>query len=120
MALVREHYGARAPVVFGWVFASHQVGAAVMALVAGIIRDRLHTYDAAWSSRCAVPRRGCALARGRPGAHQPQGGSARVVPPITGAKHARQREGRSSATVSSAVQNGQTTVTNMVTSSSRR
>ena len=27
---------------------SHQVGAAVMALVAGIIRDRLHTYDAAW------------------------------------------------------------------------
>ena len=48
MALVREHYGARAPVVFGWVFASHQVGAAVMALVAGIIRDRLHTYDAAW------------------------------------------------------------------------
>ena len=48
MALVREHYGVRAPVVFGWVFASHQVGAAVMALVAGIIRDRLHTYDAAW------------------------------------------------------------------------
>ena len=48
MALVREHFGARAPVVFGWVFASHQVGAAAMALVAGIIRDRLHTYDAAW------------------------------------------------------------------------
>lgn len=48
MALVREHFGARAPVVFGWVFASHQVGAAAMALVAGIIRDRLHTYDLAW------------------------------------------------------------------------
>jgi MFS family permease len=48
MALVREHFGARAPVVFGWVFASHQVGAAAMALVAGVIRDRLHTYDAAW------------------------------------------------------------------------
>jgi MFS family permease len=48
MALVREHFGARAPVVFGWVFASHQVGAAAMALVAGIIRDRLHTYDGAW------------------------------------------------------------------------
>ena len=41
-------FGARAPVVFGWVFASHQVGAAAMALVAGIIRDRLHTYDGAW------------------------------------------------------------------------
>ncbi len=48
MALVREYFGARAPVVFGWVFASHQVGAAAMALVAGIIRDRLHTYDLAW------------------------------------------------------------------------
>ena len=48
MALVREHFGARAPVVFGWVFASHQVGAAAMALVAGIVRDRLHTYDLAW------------------------------------------------------------------------
>jgi predicted MFS family arabinose efflux permease len=48
MALAREHFGARAPIVFGWVFASHQVGAAAMALVAGIIRDRLHTYDAAW------------------------------------------------------------------------
>ena len=57
MALVREHFGARAPVVFGWVFASHQVGAAAMALVAGIIRDRLHTYDRPGTSvaRCALP-----------------------------------------------------------------
>ena len=48
IVLVRKYFGARTPVVFGWVFASHQVGAAAMALAAGIIRDRLHTYDAAW------------------------------------------------------------------------
>jgi MFS family permease len=48
MALCRELFGASAPVVFGWVFASHQVGAAAMALGAGIVRDELGTYDAAW------------------------------------------------------------------------
>jgi sugar phosphate permease len=48
MALARAHFGARAPVVFGWIFASHQVGAAAMALAAGILRDRLDHYDAAW------------------------------------------------------------------------
>ena len=79
MALVREHFGARAPVVFGWVFASHQVGAAAMALVAGIIRDRLHTYDAAWyvgGALCLVAGV-LSLAVGRT---QAQGRSARVVP----------------------------------------
>jgi hypothetical protein len=30
------------------VFASHQVGAAAMALGAGIVRDELGAYDAAW------------------------------------------------------------------------
>ena len=34
--------------VFGWVFASHQVGAALMALAAGIVRDELGAYDLAW------------------------------------------------------------------------
>lgn len=48
MALVRAHFGASAPVVFGWVFASHQVGAALMALGAGIVRDELGSYDVAW------------------------------------------------------------------------
>jgi predicted MFS family arabinose efflux permease len=48
MALCRELFGAAAPVVFGWVFASHQVGAAAMALGAGIVRDELGAYDAAW------------------------------------------------------------------------
>ena len=36
-----------APVVFGWVFASQQVGAALMALVAGAVRDTVGSYDLA-------------------------------------------------------------------------
>ena len=48
MALCREVFGAAAPVVFGWAFASHQVGAAIMALGAGIVRDQLGAYDLAW------------------------------------------------------------------------
>jgi MFS family permease len=48
MALCREHFGARAPVVFGWVFASHQLGAAVAAFGGGVIRDLTGSYDDAW------------------------------------------------------------------------
>jgi MFS family permease len=54
MALCRELFGASAPVVFGWVFASHQVGAAAMALGAGIVRDELGTYDMAWYAGGAI------------------------------------------------------------------
>lgn len=48
MALCRQAFGDSAPVVFGWVFASHQVGAAFAAIGAGILRDRLGNYDLAW------------------------------------------------------------------------
>jgi MFS family permease len=48
MALCRSAFGASAPIVFGWVFASHQLGAAFAALVAGLLRDALGSYDAAW------------------------------------------------------------------------
>jgi MFS family permease len=48
VALCREYYGASGPVVFGWVFASHQIGAALAATAAGVIRDRLGNYDLAW------------------------------------------------------------------------
>jgi MFS family permease len=54
MALCRELFGAAAPVVFGWVFASHQVGAAAMALGAGIVRDELGAYDVAWYAGGAI------------------------------------------------------------------
>ncbi|MGI5127133.1 MFS transporter [Pseudonocardia sp. CA-107938] len=58
MALCREAFGARAPVMFGWAFASHQVGAALMAVVAGIVRDEVGSYDLAWYVGGAV----CVLA----------------------------------------------------------
>jgi MFS family permease len=48
LALCREHFGARAPVVFGWVFASHQLGSAVAAFGGGVIRDVTGSYDLAW------------------------------------------------------------------------
>ncbi len=44
VALCRRHFGDRAPVVFGWVFASHQVGAAIAAGTAGWLRDMQGSY----------------------------------------------------------------------------
>lgn len=58
LALCREAFGAAAPVLFGWVFAGHQVGAALMALIAGVVRDELGSYDLAWYAGGAV----CVLA----------------------------------------------------------
>jgi sugar phosphate permease len=57
VALCREHFGERGPIVFGWVFASHQVGSAIAASGAGIIRDVTGSYDDAWwaaGALCAV------------------------------------------------------------------
>jgi predicted MFS family arabinose efflux permease len=48
VTLCREYFGANGPVVFGWVFASHQIGAAFAATAAGIVRDRLGNYTLAW------------------------------------------------------------------------
>jgi predicted MFS family arabinose efflux permease len=48
VALCREAFGSRAPVVFGWVFAAHQIGAAAAAFGAGWVRDRFGTYTPAW------------------------------------------------------------------------
>nr|WP_240687019.1 MFS transporter [Amycolatopsis suaedae] len=48
VALCREHFGDAGPIVFGWVFASHQVGAAFAAFGAGLTRDLLGAYDLAW------------------------------------------------------------------------
>jgi MFS family permease len=48
VALCREYFGDRGPVVFGWVFASHQIGAAIAATGAGLTRDHLGTYSPAW------------------------------------------------------------------------
>ncbi|MGI5213765.1 MFS transporter [Plantactinospora sp. CA-290183] len=54
VALCREYFGADGAVVFGWVFASHQLGAAVAATGAGLVRDRLGDYALAWYAAGAL------------------------------------------------------------------
>ncbi|GLP74105.1 MFS transporter [Mycobacterium antarcticum] len=57
IVLCRRYFGVRTPVVFGWVFASHQLGAAVAAAGAGWLRDLQGGYDLAFylaSGLCAV------------------------------------------------------------------
>jgi predicted MFS family arabinose efflux permease len=56
-ALCRGIFGDRGTIVFGWVFASHQVGAAAAAFSAGVVRDVFGTYTYAWlggAALCAV------------------------------------------------------------------
>ena len=49
VAVCRQVYGPEdGTVVFGWVFASHQVGAAIAAGLAGLARTSLGTYNLAW------------------------------------------------------------------------
>jgi MFS family permease len=48
IALCRNYFGVRTPVVFGWVFASHQLGAAVAAAGAGWLRDVQGDYNLAF------------------------------------------------------------------------
>jgi MFS family permease len=48
IVLCRNYFGARSPVVFGWVFAFHQLGAAIAAAGAGRLRDLQGNYDTAF------------------------------------------------------------------------
>ena len=49
VALCSQRFGtARGPVVYGWVFAGHQVGAAVAAWGAGYLRDTTGSYRPAF------------------------------------------------------------------------
>ncbi|MET1038531.1 MAG: MFS transporter [Aeromicrobium sp.] len=48
VALCREIFGDDGTIVFGWVFASHQIGAAAAAFAAGVIRDQTGSYSLAW------------------------------------------------------------------------
>ncbi|WP_242676799.1 MFS transporter [Rhodococcus sp. ABRD24] len=57
VALCRKHFGADGPIVFGWVLASHQIGAGLVAFLAGLVRDHFGGYDAAFyvaGGLCAV------------------------------------------------------------------
>ncbi|MDT3399451.1 MFS transporter [Streptomyces sp. B1866] len=57
VALCREHYGEDSAIVFGWVLASHQVGAGLVAFLGGLARDAFGSYDLVWycsGGLCAV------------------------------------------------------------------
>lgn len=47
-ALCREIFGKDGSVVYGWVFAAHQVGASAAAIAAGVLRDAAGEYTWAW------------------------------------------------------------------------
>ncbi|WP_347108145.1 MFS transporter [Paenarthrobacter sp. S56] len=53
-AICRQMFGADGSVVFGWVFAAHQLGAAVAAVLAGYIRDATGHYNYAWLGAAAM------------------------------------------------------------------
>lgn len=49
VALCRQHFGLeRSGVVFGWVFASHMVGAGAGATLAGNLRELTGSYVESW------------------------------------------------------------------------
>jgi len=53
-AICRSVFGADGSVVFGWVFAAHQLGAAAAAFLAGFIRDATGHYNYAWLGAAAM------------------------------------------------------------------
>ncbi|MFF1921877.1 MFS transporter [Streptomyces sp. NPDC058221] len=54
LALCREQYGEDSAIVFGWVLASHQVGAALVAFLGGVARDAFGSYDMVWYASGAL------------------------------------------------------------------
>ncbi|MFK4759554.1 MFS transporter [Microbacterium sp. ZW T5_45] len=58
IALCREVFGDRGPLVFGWVFAAHQVGAGIASIAAGLVRDHTGHYTIAWFAAAGL----CAIA----------------------------------------------------------
>ncbi|MEU8588422.1 MFS transporter [Streptomyces sp. NPDC048664] len=48
IALCRAFHGEDSAIVFGWVNAAHQIGAGAAALLGGVARDALGTYDPVW------------------------------------------------------------------------
>ncbi|MGI5139070.1 MULTISPECIES: MFS transporter [unclassified Streptomyces] len=54
VALCRAQYGDDSAIVFGWVLASHQVGAALVAFLGGVARDAFGSYDVVWYASGAL------------------------------------------------------------------
>ncbi len=53
-AICRQVFGKDGSVVFGWVFAAHQLGAAAAAILAGYVRDATGHYTVAWVGAAAL------------------------------------------------------------------
>ncbi|MGI5449678.1 MFS transporter [Streptomyces sp. CA-243310] len=69
IALCRERFGEDGAIVFGWVLASHQVGAAVVAFLSGLARDAFGSYDLVWYASgglCAMAALMAMVIRRRP------------------------------------------------------
>ncbi|MEU6243056.1 MFS transporter [Streptomyces sp. NPDC047024] len=54
LALCRDRYGDDSAIVFGWVLASHQIGAALVAWLGGVARDVFGSYDMVWYASGAL------------------------------------------------------------------
>jgi MFS family permease len=67
LAICRKYFAERTPVVYGWIFASHQIGAAIAAWSAGFVRDHTDSYNPAFYGAAAlcVVAAGLCLAAGR-------------------------------------------------------
>lgn len=82
VALCRQHFGIeRSGVVFGWVFASHMVGAGVGASVAGLIRTANGDYRVAWLFAGGLCLVASVIAMSIPKIPQPD--DARVLQPVS-------------------------------------
>lgn len=79
VALCRELFGEQGTLVFGWVFAGHQVGAAAAAGAAGLVRTSLGSYDVAWFGAGALCLVAAALSL-RVGVRLPAIGSSQRAP----------------------------------------
>ncbi|EST27598.1 MFS transporter [Streptomyces roseochromogenus subsp. oscitans DS 12.976] len=69
LALCREQFGEDSAIVFGWVLASHQIGAALVAYLGGLARDVFGSYDLVWyasGTLCAAAALMALVIRRRP------------------------------------------------------
>lgn len=80
-AICRKVFGADGSVVFGWVFAAHQLGAAAAALAAGAIRDATGQYTYAWFAAAAM----CTIAAVISATMRKDAGKAQPAPVAAGA-----------------------------------
>lgn len=83
VAICRELFGSDGPIVFGWVFTAHQLGAAFAATGAGAIREATGEYTLAWLGAAAMCIVGAVVSgtiRKRPAPH-PEPVQQRTGPP---------------------------------------